>query len=145
LKRLICLLTLLLTLNAGICSAANWQWIYSDDYYGLYFDSDSLYFKYGGGRLPCITWVKWQYTGASQGKFAVPQNTDFSLMKVQISPEGYIPLEEYFYDDDDNVLYYGNYANYFNQPLTPIKDSLADKMVRAIANYTGTTKQLKLD
>lgn len=64
-KQLILLTTLLLLLIHGTAAAANWQWVYSDEDVGLFFDTNSIKFqriaKGGVDKNIIYVWARYVY------------------------------------------------------------------------------------
>ena len=100
-KRMIIFSALLMLGMSSVCSAANWQWIHSDAKYGLFFDTDSVR-HVGNNRYD--VWVKWCYTGATQGKKGVPENAAYARKYMELTKNNYRVMEVIYYDDNDEAI-----------------------------------------
>lgn len=110
-KQLILLTTLLLLLIHGTAAAANWQWVYSDEDVGLFFDTNSIKFqriaKGGVDKNIIYVWARYVYGYTYAQKH--PHNGQIVKMvvlyeKMDIGTDTVTDLERVFYNNNGDFI-----------------------------------------
>lgn len=110
-KQIILFVSLFMLLFSSTAAAANWQWINSNENFGLFFDTESIKFapiaKGGIDKNIIYVWSRYVYDDAYAFKYPYngkPSKASVQYRKLNINEGTITTLEEIWYDFDGNVL-----------------------------------------
>lgn len=137
-KQIILFASLFMLLFSSTASAANWQWVNSNENLGIFFDTDSVKFspiaKGGVDKNTIYVWSRYVYDDAyalehpCNGK---PPKSLVQYRKLNIKEDTITILQGIWYDSDGNVLSAANNA----ETSRVIPESCGDVMYKAIKEY----------
>lgn len=133
-------------LSTGVAFAANWQWIASDDLYGIFFDTDTIrYLSTPDSPIDettIICWEKCIHTQKAADKIATAmedpslRNLKYTieLKAYSLSERRYIIIKIAGYGYDGKLLFEIDGSK---KPLLIYPDSRAETLYKSIRDYAS--------
>jgi hypothetical protein len=148
------LVAVIVFLSAGIVSAANWQWVSSDDYYTIFFDKESIRYeleydarqrKFIPNPSIIIFWKLTAYTEPGANEY-VKMSGDiryadlyysYVLEKISLTDETLTHYFMYYYDYN-NKLIVNAVLDDQQHPYKKVPNSRGEKIFNAVRDYART-------
>ena len=133
-------------LSTGVAFAANWQWVTSDDLYGIFFDTDTIrYLSTPDSPIDettIICWEKCIHTQKAADKIATAMEDPslrnlkhtIELKAYSLSARRYIIIKVAGYGHDGKLLFEIDGSK---KPLLIYPDSRAEALYKSIRDYAS--------
>ena len=140
------LIATFVVLSSSISYAANWQWVTSDDLYGIFFDTDTIrYLSTPDSPIDettIICWEKYIHTQKAADKIATAMEDPslrnlkhtIELKAYSLSERRYIIIKVAGYGHDGKLLFEIDGSK---KPLLIYPDSRAEALYKSIRDYAS--------